>query len=349
MRQYLAAYNIEAATETHRGLTMLHIHNGDSTAGTLREFGFPGEHKAFQEVLMEGPTPGGLSADEWLETRARFLADDYEVNIEDCARNLREQEAWLSKFSGHDETILWFEHDLFCQVNLIYLLDWLSKQSSGNTRLSLVCVSGFPGVQDFRGLGQLTGEQLASLFDQRHEVTDSELKLAARAWASYCSADPREIQRLIEDDTSVMPFLGRALRLHLARFPSVKNGLGRVENTALEMIATGAIGFKQLFPKFGTAQSGYGLGDSQFWAALKRLGEARDPLIRITGPTSVVKASRSNRYYDASFELTGIGQAVLTGERDFIHLNGIDLWLGGVHLVDGAVWRWDERSGFTPP
>jgi hypothetical protein len=39
---------------------MLHIHNGDSTANTLKEFGFAGDHGAFQEVLMEGPAPRGL-------------------------------------------------------------------------------------------------------------------------------------------------------------------------------------------------------------------------------------------------------------------------------------------------
>lgn len=324
---------------------MLHIHNGDSSAGTLREHGFPGKHMAFREVLMEGPTPAALSTDEWVEIRAGFLADNYEMKIEYCAKDLREQEAWLRTFSEHDETVLWFEHDLFCQINLIYLLDWFSTQRRDNTRLSLICVGDFPGVEDYRGLGQLTGEQLASLFDKRHEVTNSELKLAERAWASYRSAGPPDIQRLIDDDTSVMPFLGHALRLHLARFPSMKNGLGRVENSALEMISSGAIEFKQLFPKFARGESGYGLGDSQIWCALKRLGDAKDPLIRITAPSVAGQTSAFNCYHDASFELTETGRGVLTGERDFIHINGIDLWLGGVHLVNGAVWRWDELTG----
>ena len=324
---------------------MLHIHNGDSTAGTLREFGFPGEHKAFQEVLMEGPAPGDLSPNEWLEVRARFLAEAYELKVEKSEKDLREQEAWLRRFSEHDEMILWFEHDLFCQINLIYLLDWFSKQSMGNSRLSLICVGEFPGVEDFRGLGQLTGEQLASLFDRRHEVTDAELSLAARAWAAYCSADPEEISRLIDQDTSAMPFLGHALRSHLVRFPSVKNGLGRVENTALELISNGAIGFKSLFPRFGKAESVYGMGDSQFCSALKRLGQAKDPLITISAPADDEPALKLNWYHDASFELTETGRAVLAGERDFIEINGMNLWLGGVHLVDDAVWRWDEHSG----
>lgn len=322
---------------------MLHIHNGDSTANILKESGFPGEHSAFREVLMEGPTPSGLSPDEWRRVRTRFLAEAYELRLENCEKDLREQEAGLRRFSEHDETILWFEHDLFCQINLIYLLDWFSKQSMGNTRLSLICIGEFPGKEDFRGLGELTGEQLASLFENRHEVTEPELSLAVRVWAAYCSADPGEIARLLGEDTSAMPFLRHALRLHLMRFPSVKNGLGRVENTALEMISGGAIEFKSLFSRFGEAEPVYGMADSQFWCALKRLGRARDPLITI-GPGDNDLVLKSNRYYDASFELTETGNAVLAGERDFIDVNGVDLWLGGVRLVDGVVWRWNEEG-----
>lgn len=328
---------------------MLHIHNGDSTANTLTEFGFPGEHRAFQEVLMEGPAPADLSFEEWINVRAQFLADDYELADEKCEKGLREQEAWLSKFSEHEETILWFEHDLFCQINLIYLLDWFSKQRKGETRLSLICVGEFAGVEDFRGLGQLTGEQLASMFDSRHEVTDSEFELSRRAWAAYRASDPTDIARFVDGDTADMPFLGKALRLHLARFPSVKNGLGRVENEALGLVSNGAVDFKHLFPKFAAAHPTYGLGDSQFWCALKRIADASDPPIRINFPDNAKHTLNPNSYHHASFEITQTGRSILAGEKDFIDLNGIDLWLGGVHLVDGAVWRWDESNGLMSP
>ncbi len=134
---------------------MFHIHNGDSTANTLREFGFPGDHVAFQEVLMAGPTPASLSGDEWLDVRAKFLSKEYDLKLDDCKSDLLKQEATLQRFSEYDEIILWFEHDLFCQINLIYLLDWFSKQSLEKTRLSLICIGEFSGVKDFRGLAAL--------------------------------------------------------------------------------------------------------------------------------------------------------------------------------------------------
>jgi hypothetical protein len=322
---------------------MLHIHNGDSAANTLKEFGLQGEHFAFQEVLMTGPTPHGLSPDEWRKVRAKFLADEYELKLGDCERNLLAQDETLRGFSDHEEVILWFEHDLFCQINLIYLLDWFSKQSLGKTKLSLICIGEFPGVEDFRGLGQLTGEQLATLLDARHEVTQAELSIACRACAAYCSPSPEEIVRLLGEDTSAMPFLGNALRLHLRRFPSVANGLGRIEHAALELISSGTIEFKSLFPRFAQSHPDYGLGDAQFWNELRHLGEAKEPVIAIAGLDEPGRAFKSNRYYEASFELTEAGRKVLAGERDFVEINGIDLWLGGVHLLKSEpLWRWDE-------
>src|SRR5262245_33361542 len=181
---------------------MLHIHNGDSTAGTLKEFGFPGHHFAFNEVLIAGPTPEGLSSDDWRKLRAGYLSDAYHLKLSDCERDLERQEETLASFREHDEVVLWFEHDLFCQVNLIYLLNWFSVQALDSTRLSLICIGDFPGVRDFRGLGQLTGAQLASLFDGRSEVTPSQFRLAAKAWAAYCSTDPKAIERLLAEDTS---------------------------------------------------------------------------------------------------------------------------------------------------
>jgi len=47
----------------------------------------------------------------------------------------------------------------------------------------------------------------------------------------------------------------------------------------------------------------------------------------------------------SSFEITEFGKAVLAGEEDFVRRNGIDHWLGGVHLVGSeAAWRWDEQA-----
>ena len=76
-------------------------------------------------------------------------------------------------------------------------------------------------------------------FPARQQVTDKQLALAASAWEAYCSSNPTDIENVLQGDTSPLPFLSAALRAHLKRFPSTKNGLGRIENRALELIHAG--------------------------------------------------------------------------------------------------------------
>lgn len=149
---------------------MLHIHNGDSNAATAKQSELPGEHFAFREALIEGPTPPVRDRAEWRAIRAGHLSQSYAVEFDHCARELVDQENKLATIAEHNEIVLWFEHDLFCQVNLLYLLDWFSQHDLRDTRLSLVCIDQFPGVTDFRGLGQLDAKQLASLFPDRNEI-----------------------------------------------------------------------------------------------------------------------------------------------------------------------------------
>ena len=316
---------------------MLHIHNGDSTAGTLREAGFPGEHFAFREALATGPTPQGLAKDDWLTVRAEHLAAEIEPDAAAIKQDLLRIDATLAHVSNYAEVILWFEHDLFCQINLIYLLDRFARQGTGSARLSLICIGEFPGRPDFRGLGELTAAQLASLFDTRHAVSAAELSLAQRAWAAYCAPDPREIERLLAEDTAALPILRAALVQHLARFPSVGNGLGRAEQRLLGFIADGISKFGSLCPAFFKAEPAYGLGDLQIWDDLQRLAEAAQPLIQLESPADA--ASRLH----AAFSITETGRRVLAGQADFIQLNGVDLWLGGVQLRADNLWRWDEQ------
>src|SRR5258706_14000669 len=105
---------------------MLHIHNGDSSAGTARQSTIPGEHFAFREALIAGPTPSDLKGAAWRKLRATHLSAEYGIDEQQCEQELLRQEETLSGFAAHDEVVLWFEHDLFCQVHLVYLLDWFA-------------------------------------------------------------------------------------------------------------------------------------------------------------------------------------------------------------------------------
>jgi len=326
---------------------MLHIHNGDSTADRAKLSTLPGEHFAFREALVEGPTPLSHEGSEWRSTRARHLSEAYGVNVKQCERGLEEQERKLESFADHEEVVLWFEHDLFCQINLLYLLDWFSQRQLGSTTLSLVCIDSFPGLTDFRGLGQLGAEQLASLFPNREAVEARALELANFSWRAYCSPDPTRIEQMLETDTSALPFLGAALRAHLKRFPSVRNGLGAIENLSLELAQSQSANFADLFSGFANSAPVYGFGDAQFGLALTRLISAKHPALTMTGTNRIDSAQppKLDSLQNARFEITELGLAILGGEVDFASVNGIDIWLGGVHLEAlDTLWRWNDQS-----
>ena len=317
---------------------MLHIHNGDSTANTLREASFPGTHFAFREALASGPTPAGLSQDEWFAVRAKHLAGMAAQEAPNIQQELVAQAATLASLHQHDEIILWFEHDLFCQIHLIHLLDYFARRPVTPARLSLICIGAFPGKPNFHGLGELTAEQMASLFDTRHEVSAAELQLAQRAWQAFCSPDPQAIVTLLDEDTSALPFLRGALLQHLARFPAVHNGLSRAENTLLTLIAAGNNAYVKLCPAFFNAEPAYGLGDTQVQDDLKHMADATHPLLQLSG------LNDSDDWRNVTCNLTAIGQQVSAGQADFVYLNGLDTWLGGVHLTTEQLWRWDEQQ-----
>ena len=284
----------------------------------------------------------------WRALRAQHLSEAYGVDLKQCERELEEQERKLGSFSDHDEVVLWFEHDLFCQINLLYLLDWFSRRQLANTALSLVCIDSFPGVTDFRGLGQLDAAQLASLFPNRKAVESRTLELASSAWRAYCSPNPTLIEQILETDTSTLPFLGAALRAHLRRFPSVRNGLGAIENLSLELARSGSVNFTNLFTGFADSAPVYGFGDAQFGLALARLISAKHPALTMAGSngrTDPVHPHKLGSLQNAGFEITELGLAALQDEVDFVTVNGIDIWLGGVHLdtID-TLWRWNDQS-----
>ena len=249
----------------------------------------------------------------------------------------------LATFPEHDEVVLWFEHDLFCQVQLIYLLNWFAGREMGQTKLSLVCVDQFPGVLPFHGLGELNKEQLQSLFPGRSGIAGPQLDLAVKAWDAYSATDARSLISLLSSDMSALPFLKDALQKHLERFPSTRNGLGRVENTALALVPAGHTKFRSLFPAFARRESAYGFGDAQVYLALESVMTVRKPLLIQDNHRHWSKDSAQMLL--ASFALTDVGKAVLAGEEDFVVMNGIETWLGGIHLSGKeAAWRWDEDA-----
>ena len=78
-----------------------------------------------------------------------------------------------------DDVVLWFEHDLFDQLQLLDILTFVRELGS---KVEAIVIDSFPGRVAFRGLGELTPTELASLSPSRREVSPAQLAAAAAAW-----------------------------------------------------------------------------------------------------------------------------------------------------------------------
>src|SRR5580700_4714827 len=120
---------------------MLHITNGESVS--IPQMGLPGQVVYWNDILHDGPVPGGLPLQELSRIRERFIADFFAVPLSEVSFAARDEA--ITNFRDHEEVILWFEHDLFDQLQLIQILDWFSYHDPGPTQISLISVNSYLG------------------------------------------------------------------------------------------------------------------------------------------------------------------------------------------------------------
>ncbi|MEK8132535.1 DUF1835 domain-containing protein [Paenibacillus filicis] len=310
---------------------------------TLRKGVVQGDILVWREIYSHGPVCTEPAVPEHRAMRADYLERTIGVPRLEYLRISEAQERTLADFHRYDEVVLWFEHDIFDQTMLCYLLYWFSRQSLKKTKLSLLSIGEFPGIELFRGLGQLSREQMATLSGTWAPVGVRELELGSALWQAYTSPDPSLLQQVIAGDTSALPFAHSAYQSHLARFPSTHNGVGLVEQTTLELVHAGIRSPLELFKQVGDKLHRLGMGDLQYWHVLKKMSEGPCPLLQLQG-IQVLPAYQGSPLTLQGCEviITELGRAVMEGTADWASLQGIDEWYGGVHLTGHAPrWRWN--------
>jgi len=317
-----------------------HVSNGTSATSTIVDAGIPGTWSIWADPLYEGPVPGGVSDAELMDVRRLFLGGGKVDEDVDPVIDLRNWRSAIERRECYDELVLWFEHDLFDQLNLIQLLSWLRERGVADSPVSLICIGAFPGRPQFKGLGELTPQELAPLIDTRQPVTDDQYALAERAWLAFRSNTPQVIDDLRRTNTTALPFLSAALTRLLEEYPSTTSGLSRSERRLLTLADPGPLDLRAAFPRMHADQDAYYITDLSLAALADDLSSESAPLLTVTlaQPDDEIRLRRFAT-------LTDTGRAVLAGRKDKVAMSGIDRWIGGVHLAGAdSSWRWDDRA-----
>ncbi len=250
------------------------------------------------------------------------------------------EDATIARHEAYDEVILWFEHDLFDQLNLIQLLAWIQERLPPTKPVSLICIGSFPGRADFKGLGQLTPDELASLLETRLRITDAQHTLARRAWHAFRQSTPEALDDLRREDTLALPYLAAAISRFLQEYPSTLDGLSRTERHLLELASGEGIALWRAFPMMSEGEQVYYPTDGSIAEMAEALSRTSPPLL-----TFDASGTRDECPLRGSIALTDIARSILAGRADRVATTGINRWLGGVHLHgrDG-MWRWDDAG-----
>jgi hypothetical protein len=315
---------------------ILHVLNGDATRAPLQQSGVPGEFLVWVDVFHHGPVPMGLADDDFRRLRARHLSAEDE-NETDLLETFRNRDAHLDRYREYDEVVFWFEHDLFDQLLLVRHLHWLAARSSW-PGFRLICIDSFPGRPLFHGLGELSSFELATLFPTRSAISFEQAALGAAWWDAFRAADPGRFARMVlAENTRALPQTAGAFRRMVEEFPGAADGLSRSQRQIVRAAASGARSGVDLFRTSAAMEERVFMGDMTFWRILRGLTGGAVPLLAHEG------TFRSDQAPSGIFTLTRAGNDVLDARADYIDLNGIDTWIGGVHLTDGR-YRWTGMS-----
>jgi hypothetical protein len=300
---------------------ILNIVNGDAVIPLMKTANINGDFLPWRDFLHEGPVPQNFSLEKLSKIRAHFIHEQGFGKLNELLENFQERDNILKNHDKYIKIVLWFEHDLYDQLQLLQTLAWLSKNLSRTTVLSLICTENY--------LGESSPSQIVQLLQYEERVTPEHFRLAEKAWSAFCEPSPKNWFKLLHKDTSVLPFLQDSIKRLLEEFPNTKNGLSRTEHQALLIIARGESKPRKIFTKYQNYEKRKFMGDVIFWKVLDDFIDHK--LIK----------SREN---GQDLTLTPLGKKVLNGEKNWLQIKPINRWKGGVNLKPTNLWCWNIQK-----
>jgi len=251
--------------------SQLHITNGDSFTQKLKSLKLKGDIITWREMLCEGKTETNVGSESFWKTRFDFLHKNYKVSKSWFVEKTLKEYRSLCNHKQQDQIILWFEYDLFCQINMLAVLSWLKKHRR-YAEVYMVCSGDEDETNRLYRLNDLSDEQLLNSYENKVKLSQNDIEYADYVWQLYCSDSPIRLENLIDFDNYQFDYLSDAIKVHLRRFPSIKNGLNELENRVLKFsVQQKPKSKKELLSSLLQNQGFYGFGDTQYERVITNL------------------------------------------------------------------------------
>jgi hypothetical protein len=287
----------------------------------LKKAGILGTHMAWRDALNDGPVPAGLSLEQTSTLRARYQAERGYGNPIKLIHEFQRRDEQIRRAGEFDEVVLWFEHDLYDQLQVLQTLTAIEELNLEPGRVSV--------VQSDHYIAGMTVDEIVPLFSKRRTATPAIFKSARRSWERFTSASPGDLYAAAGEDAIGLPYLRAALQRLCEEFPWKRDGLSRSQRQALYAVAQGPGRPEELFARAQAREEAYFLTEQVFAKMLEDLAAGESALIEEEEATLVP---------------TGLGRRVLAGDGDWLERRAIDRWVGGVRLLPENLTRWDDDA-----
>ncbi len=235
-----------------------HILNGDA----LREH-FPEQIEGEVLIMRECLVDGDVQCSD-LKDLFRIRTNFINTNYGECSENGYRQKC-VSEFEkiqnipNKSEINLWFEDDLFCQVNLWFVISLLNN---GEADSVINIVSPSSGHE--YSFISMTEAELRGAYTKKTEISSSDIKRFCKLWELYQRGENEKMVQVAKELGQTFPFIMPACEAHADRFP-IDGSPGRPERAIMRIMEElETTDFKPVFLEFCKRESIYGFGDLQF-------------------------------------------------------------------------------------
>lgn len=234
-----------------------HILNGDALKSQFPST-VKGELIVARECMVDGSVSGS-TPEEVFKTRARFMCSAYPDITEQTYNDKTISEFdKMKSIPDQAEVNLWFEDDLFCQVNLWFVIYFLNFY---HVRATYYLVRSSAGLA--LGFGGMSKEELITAFQNRQLLTPESIDELSKFWSLFQGDYLEAMQHLAMSLASDFPFLTPAIEAHIHRIPSA-DFPGRPKQALIDIMKElNTTSFGKIFRAFTTRESIYGFGDLQ--------------------------------------------------------------------------------------
>ena len=246
----------------------LHILNGDSLLHRFPDK-ITGQKLVMRECLMDGPVGASLEQDLdlFFKDRVTFLGalTDQDISEEKYLKEVGDLFEKIQSTTDNNNLYLWFEHDLFCQVNSWFILWLISKNTTQDYTVWMV----HPKEEAPYSFAAHTAEELVHALEDAQPVT--KLDQLAQLWPAYCNQNNQRLVTLAHVLESTYPFLMPAVQAHLDRQETLDSP-GRPIQTLREIMRENpSATFGEVFRLLSKKEAIYGFGDLQVQRLLQSM------------------------------------------------------------------------------